>query len=103
MKRERHDFLSDLELTMVVLSQVSSQTKAGRYFLDPFRGAFPVELSPVPVRDSQAVINAQLKRETLFAHDSDQPNAEECGTSTDRIRPNWSQLSPTMSYSSSQQ
>jgi len=37
-KRERHDFLSDLELTMVVLSQVSSQTKAGRYFLDQFRG-----------------------------------------------------------------
>jgi len=76
-KRERHDFLSDLELTMVVLSQsVSSQTKAGRYFLDQFRGAFPVELSPVPVRDSQAV-NAQLERETLFAHDSDLKSAEE--------------------------
>ena len=88
-KRERHDFLSDLELTMVVLSQVSSQTKAGRYFLDQFRGAFPVELSPVPVRDSQAVINAQLERETLFAHDSDLSSAEEA---RDQYRQNTAEL-----------
>jgi len=45
-KRERHDFLSDLELTMVVLSQVSSQTKAGRYFLDQFRGRSPSNCRP---------------------------------------------------------
>jgi len=88
-KRERHDFLSDLELTMVVLSQVSSQTKAGRYFLDQFRGAFPVELSPVPVRDSQAVINAQLERETLFAHDPTSRAPKRRAISTDRTRPNW--------------
>ena len=88
-KRERHDFLSDLELTMVVLSQVSSQTKAGKYFLDKFREAFPVELSPVPVRDSQAVINAQLERETLFAHDSDLSSAEEA---RDQYRQNTAEL-----------
>jgi len=41
------------------------------------------------VRDSQAVINAQLERETLFAHDSDLKSAEEA---RDQYRQNTAEL-----------
>jgi len=65
-------------------------TNKGRAVLPrPVPRAFPVELSPVPVRDSQAVINAQLERETLFAHDSDLKSAEEA---RDQYRQNTAEL-----------
>lgn len=76
-KIEKHDKLGDLELTMVMLSQISNQTNAGRYFLEQFREEFPVELAPDPVQSTQAMINAQLERKTLFAYETDSKTARQ--------------------------
>jgi chromosome partitioning protein len=76
-KIERHDELSNLELTMVMLSQVDSRTKAGEYFMSRFREEFPVELAPKPIQSTQAMVNAQLERETLFEHETDSSTADD--------------------------
>lgn len=74
-KREKHDELSDLELTMVMLSRIDKQTNAWGYFHDLFKQTFSAELAPEPIAGSQAVINAQLERQTLFAHAEDSSTA----------------------------
>lgn len=76
-KIEKHEELTDLELTMVMLSQVDNRTKAGEIFMEQFREAFPLELAPEPVQSTQAIINAQLERKTLFAYETDSETAKQ--------------------------
>jgi len=76
-KKEKHDMLENLELSMVMLSQIDKRTNAGQHFLDSFGEEFPVELAPEPVQNTQAMVNAQLDRETLFAYETDSSTAEE--------------------------
>jgi len=88
-KRERHDFLSDLELTMVVLSQVSSQTKAGRYFLDQFRGRSPSNCRPFlfGIHRPSSTRNWSARRCSHTTPTSRAPRRR--AISTDRTPPNW--------------
>lgn len=88
-KIEKHEELEDLELTMVMLSQISNQTNAGQYFLDQFREEFPVELAPKPIQSTQAMINAQLERKTLFAYETDSNTA---AAARDQYRKNTAEL-----------
>lgn len=76
-KIQQHEELTELELTMVMLSQIDSRTKAGEYFMDQFSEAFPIELAPEPVQNTQAVVNAQLERKTLFAYETDSETAKQ--------------------------
>jgi len=66
----------EIDLAMLMINGIDSQTKAGRHFQDEFGSEYPDALAPEQICSSQDIRNAQLDGKTLFALEEPSATAE---------------------------